>query len=120
MLIVLGDGLHEIEPVAAFPALEFIGGHGDDSSVATAEIGHGFSIVHACPVPKTNFRPPSAIDINRCTAFSIGNGRSKQLYHPTLHHKPLPLEFSCLKMNALEHHCNRIETDQVYSANRGR
>ena len=54
MLIVLGDGLHEIEPVAAFPALEFIDGHGDDSSVATAEIGHGFSIVH----PARDGRPP--------------------------------------------------------------
>lgn len=39
VLTVLGDGLHEVEPVVAIPALEFIGGHGDDSCVATAKIG---------------------------------------------------------------------------------
>ena len=39
MLIVLFDGLHEVESVEALPALEFIGGHGDDSCVATAKIG---------------------------------------------------------------------------------
>jgi len=39
VLTVLGDGLQEVEPVVVIPALEFIGGHGDDSCVATAKIG---------------------------------------------------------------------------------
>ena len=38
VLIVLGDGLHEVEPVEALPALEYMGGHGDGSCGATAEI----------------------------------------------------------------------------------
>ena len=69
---------------------------------------------------KYYIKPPPAIHINRYSAFSIGNGRLKQLSRPALHQTPLPWVFSCLKMNALEHHFNKLETYQVSSANRDR